>query len=277
MRHARNRSTPGRTLVVAVALRCARGRACGLRRDGGRPRLPRTRRPPRPSARRRAPYHGSRHGGTRSHPTPAPTGQLVIVTPPPVAGRVRVAASTATRSTLPAGAEVTGVRPGDGRLGRQRRPSAPTAPMVDQFPRTGQRLAFITVRAHRPRPRRLRGGRPREGRAASTAAPRRSPTSATSLIDGAPGEGRGVRLPGPPRLRGDDGPRRDRPDREADHAAARRAPPSRRPPWRTSCGSSSPSCGASDHDRPPVAQPQVRPASRKAAMFAQGTSGSSMS
>ena len=136
MRHARNRSTPDSRLTVAAALGALAIALAGCASTAAAP-----------------------------EPTVAPvtsvvdTAEPTVVTtvPPTPASQVPAAPAAATPPAvpgvfesplygytigLPAGSEVTGVKPattpwdGTSAIGS-------TGPMVDQFPRTGQRLAFI--------------------------------------------------------------------------------------------------------------------------------------
>jgi hypothetical protein len=131
MRHARNRSTPGRSLAVVITLGflVMSSAACG-----GTAAAPVT-----TSAPSAVPARATASPTAAS--TPAPTGQLVVVTPPP-APDVFVSPLYGYKIDLPGTAEVTQVRPameswdGTSRIDGD-------GPMVDQFGRTGSRLAFI--------------------------------------------------------------------------------------------------------------------------------------
>ncbi len=141
MRHARNRSTPGRTLVVTLMLGLL---AVALAACGGTTAAPVSTNGPASAAVGTAPsaVPAPATAAPAVTPTPEPTGQLVVVTPPPVAGVFKSPVYGYSLS-LPASAEVTGlVAATDAWDGRSAIGS--TAPMVDQFPRSGQRLAFIT-------------------------------------------------------------------------------------------------------------------------------------
>jgi hypothetical protein len=137
MRHARNRSPQGQCLTVvtlgalAVALAACSATAAA----------PAT--TPATAAVGTAPsaVPAPATAAPAATPTPAPTGQLVVVTPPPVPSVFESPAYGYTID-LPVGAEVTDVVPatapwdGTSAIGS-------TGPMVDQFRRTGNRLAFV--------------------------------------------------------------------------------------------------------------------------------------
>ena len=139
MRHARNRSTPGRSLVVALmlGLLAAALSACGTAAAPAPTTVPST-------APAEAPPSARSQGATAvptAASTPAPTGRLVVVTPPPVA-TVFKSPLYGYSISLPPSAEVTGVAAATGRWDGTSAIGS-TGPMVDQFPRVGQRLAFI--------------------------------------------------------------------------------------------------------------------------------------
>ena len=141
MHLARIRSTPGRSRVavvalglLAVALSACGGAAVPLASTDAPATAPAETGPSAVPARATA--------EPAATPTPAPTGQLVVVTPPPVA-EVFKSPVYGYSLSLPASAEVTGLVAATGAWdGRSAIGS--TAPMVDQFRRSGQRLAFIT-------------------------------------------------------------------------------------------------------------------------------------
>ena len=140
MRHARNRSTQGRSFVVASALGAL---AVALAACSGTSAAPASTSAPATAAVGTAPsaVPAPATAAPAATPTPAPTGQLVVVTPPPVA-EVFKSPVYGYSLPLPASAEVTGLAAATGAWdGRSAIGS--TAPMVDQFPRKGQRLAFI--------------------------------------------------------------------------------------------------------------------------------------
>jgi hypothetical protein len=131
MRHARNRSTQGRSLavVITLGLLAMSSAACG-----GPAAAPVTTSAPSavPAPATASPTAAS---------TPAPTGQLVVVTPPP-APDVFVSPLYGYTVDLPETAEVTQVRPATERWNGASRIDG-DGRMVDQFGRTGSRLAFI--------------------------------------------------------------------------------------------------------------------------------------
>jgi hypothetical protein len=132
MSHARDRSTQGRSLGAAIALGAL---AFALAACAGTAAAP-----PSPPA-TTEPSVTPAPATSASMATPLPTGQLVVVTPAP-APAVFESPAYGYTIDLPARAEVTGVvsatAPWDGASVIQA-----DGPMVDQFPRIGQRLAFI--------------------------------------------------------------------------------------------------------------------------------------
>jgi hypothetical protein len=139
MRHARHRSMQGRSLAVAVTLGAL---AVALAACGGTAAAPVTTPAPATPAVDTAPSALPVPATPASTATPKPTSQIVIVTPPP-APQVFESPLYGYTISLPAEAEVTGVVPATARWDGTS-PLGSTAPMVDQFPRSGQRLAFIT-------------------------------------------------------------------------------------------------------------------------------------
>lgn len=132
MRHARDRSTQGRSLVVAVTLGAL---AVALAACSGTAAAPAT--TPVTAAGSVAPEPAS----PAPTATPAPTGQLVVVTPPPAAG-IFESPLYGYSIDLPIASEVTDVGPATARWDGTSA-IASDGPMVDQFRRTGSRLAFI--------------------------------------------------------------------------------------------------------------------------------------
>ena len=141
MRHARNRSAQGRTPVAAGLLGSL---AIVLAACGGTAAAPVATPAPVTSA----PVNtvtGSPPASATPAPatpaTPAPTGQ-VVATASPLLPAVFESPLYGYTIDLPEGSEVTAVKaataPWDGVSA-----IASNGPMVDQFPRTGQRLAFI--------------------------------------------------------------------------------------------------------------------------------------
>lgn len=137
MRHARNRSTRGRSLAAAVMLGSL---AVALAACGGTTAAPASTNAPTTAAVDTPPSALPTPATTAPKSTPKPTPEPTV-TPPPVPTAFKSPVYGYTLS-LPASAEVTGlVAATDAWDGTSAIGS--TGPMVDQFPRSGQRLAFI--------------------------------------------------------------------------------------------------------------------------------------
>jgi hypothetical protein len=132
MRHARNRSTAGRSLAATTALGAL---VVVLAACSGTSAAPAATAAPNTAAALATPRI------TQAPATPAPTGQLVVVTPPP-APAVFDSPLYGYTLSLTNGAEVTGVSPATARWDGASA-IASDGPMVDQFRRSGSRLAFI--------------------------------------------------------------------------------------------------------------------------------------
>ena len=140
MRHARNRSTHGRTLATAGLLGSL---AILLAACGGAAAAPVA--TPAPVTSAVNTVAGSPPATATPAPaapaTPAPTGRLVGITSTPLPA-VFESPRYGYTIDLPEGSEVTTVTAASARWDGVSA-IASNGPMVDQFPRTGQRLAFI--------------------------------------------------------------------------------------------------------------------------------------
>ena len=196
MRHARNRSTQGRSLVVAITLGAL---AVALAACSGTAAAPVT---------TPAPERHCAGATPRAPPTAAPHARAAPASSSSSrrrrSRRASSRRSTATRIDLPDSGGGHQVRPATERWDGTSA-IASDGPMVDQFRRTGSRLAFIlsaptdldldawAAAVHAKAVQRTR--LPRGGRTRARLRGRRRAR-----------QGRGLRLPGRPRVRGDDRP-----------------------------------------------------------------------
>jgi hypothetical protein len=138
MRHARSRSTLGRNLVVTVMLGSLAG---ALAACSGTAAAPVTTPVPVTTAANAAPRVTPAPTTPAPTATPERTSQIVMVTPPP-APSVFKSPLYGYTIDLPAGAEVTDVRPATDRWDGTATINS-DGPLVDRFSRTGSRLAII--------------------------------------------------------------------------------------------------------------------------------------
>lgn len=136
MRHARNRSTAGRSLVATTALGALVFVLAACSGTSAAPATTKTR-----AAADTTPSAMPAPATPESTATPEPTATSSVVTAPP-APSVFDSPLYGYTLSLPSGAEVTGVRPATARWDGNSN-IASDGPMVDQFRRSGSRLAFI--------------------------------------------------------------------------------------------------------------------------------------